>query len=263
MLSFILALVAMVAYLTSSIRLTRLVLNRQAIGALAGLSLIGLAAHVLGLAVFWLERGGLDFQFLRALSLVSACAMAVLLSTASSRENAGLGLILQPWAAFTIVCEQVSRLGQGGVEVSSLVVGGHVTLSMVALGLFSLATLQALLLALQEAQMKNHQQNVLTDVLPPLDAMETYLFRLVLVGYLMLTAALLSGIAFTIDLAEQHLIHKTVLTILAWIVMAVLLIGRRQFGWRGKTAVRCTVGGYSLLVLGYFGSKFVVEFVLT
>jgi ABC-type uncharacterized transport system permease subunit len=262
MLSFILALVAIAAYATSSTRLARSVVNQQVAESIGGLSAIALAAHCIGLLVFWLEAAALDFQFLRALSLVTACAVGVLLSTKSSRSNAGLGLILQPLAVIAILGEQASRLNQGAVDSVPIAVSGHVLLSVVALGLFSLATLQALLLALQESQIKQRKQNILTQALPPLDSMEIYLFRLLLLGFMILSAALISGMAFTDDLVGQHLIHKTVLTALAWIVMAVLLIGRRQLGWRGKTAVRCTVGGYSLLVLGYFGSKFVLEFVL-
>lgn len=263
MLSFILALVAIAAYFTSSVRLARSVVNQQAALSVDASAVIALGAHCLGLAVFWIEAGALDFQFLRALSVVSACAVALLLATTSSRASAGLGVILYPWAVITIVCEQVSRLGEGSVEVHTLALSSHVLLSMVALGLFSLATLQALLLAVQESQIKQRKQNVLTDSLPPLDSMETYLFRLLLLGFVILSAALLTGMAFTSDLVAQHLIHKTVLTVLAWFVMAVLLVGRRLFGWRGKTAIRCTVGGYGLLVLGYFGSKFVLEFVLS
>ena len=30
-------------------------------------------------------------------------------------------------------------------------------------------------------------------------------------------------------------------------------------GWRGKKAIRWTFGGWVLLLLGYFGSKFVLE----
>lgn len=262
MLSFILALVAIAAYVTSSARLARSVVNQQAAASMGALSAIGLAAHCGGLLVFWLETEALDFQFLRALSLVAACAVAVLLSTESSRSNAGLGLILLPLAAIAVAGEQASRLGDSGGDGVSLAVSSHVLLSVVALGLFSLATLQALLLALQESQIKQRKQNILTEALPPLDSMETYLFRLILLGFVILSAALISGMAFTEDLAGQHLIHKSVLTVLAWIVMAVLLIGRRQLGWRGKTVVRYTVGGYCLLALGYFGSKFVLEFVL-
>ena len=60
----------------------------------------------------------------------------------------------------------------------------------------------------------------------------------------------------------QHLVHKTVLTIIAWILFSILLWGRHQLGWRSQTAVRFTLAGFAMLMLAYFGSKMVLELVL-
>jgi ABC-type uncharacterized transport system permease subunit len=60
----------------------------------------------------------------------------------------------------------------------------------------------------------------------------------------------------------QHLVHKTVLTIIAWVVYGVLVYGRWRFGWRGRTAVRWTLTGMGVLLLAFFGSKFVLEILL-
>jgi len=55
---------------------------------------------------------------------------------------------------------------------------------------------------------------------------------------------------------------KTVLGIAAWLVFAVLLWGRRRFGWRGRVANRWTLGGFVFLWLAYLGSKLVLELIL-
>jgi ABC-type uncharacterized transport system permease subunit len=62
-------------------------------------------------------------------------------------------------------------------------------------------------------------------------------------------------VAFVLD-------HHTVLSILAWLIFGSLLLGRLRFGWRGKTATRWTIGGFIVLLLGYFGWKFVLEVLL-
>jgi ABC-type uncharacterized transport system permease subunit len=46
------------------------------------------------------------------------------------------------------------------------------------------------------------------------------------------------------------------------VVFVVLLWGRFQFGWRGATAVRWYLGGFTFLILAYYGSKFVLELIL-
>ena len=79
---------------------------------------------------------------------------------------------------------------------------------------------------------------------------------------MLLTATLLTGVLFVENLLAQHLVHKTVLSVLSWLAFGALLLGRWRYGWRGATAVRWTLAAMALLVLAFFGSKFVLELVL-
>jgi ABC-type uncharacterized transport system permease subunit len=81
-------------------------------------------------------------------------------------------------------------------------------------------------------------------------------------GFVLLSLALVTGALFLEDIFAQHLVHKTILSIVAWVVFAILLWGRWRFGWRGRTAIRWTIGGFVFLMLAYFGSKFVLELVI-
>ena len=56
--------------------------------------------------------------------------------------------------------------------------------------------------------------------------------------------------------------HKAVFSIMAWIVFAALLLGRRLRGWRGRRATGWLYAGTVLLLLAYAGSRFVLEVVL-
>ena len=99
-------------------------------------------------------------------------------------------------------------------------------------------------------------------VLPPLQLMETMLFELIWLGVIALTLSIGSGIAFIEDIMSQHLMHKTVLSIAAWILFSILLWGRHRLGWRSQLAVRLTVTGFTLLMLAFLGSKLVLELIL-
>jgi ABC-type uncharacterized transport system permease subunit len=92
--------------------------------------------------------------------------------------------------------------------------------------------------------------------------MESMLFEVIWFGLILLTFSILSGIVFLEDIFAQHLVHKTALSIAAWLMFTVLLWGHHQLGWRSKTAVRWTLGGFAILMLGYFGSKLVLELIL-
>ena len=82
------------------------------------------------------------------------------------------------------------------------------------------------------------------------------------IGFALLSLSLLTGVLFLEDIFAQHLVHKTTLSIVAWVVFGVLLAGRVLRGWRGRTALIYTISGFVLLIVGYFGSKLVLEFIL-
>jgi ABC-type uncharacterized transport system permease subunit len=49
---------------------------------------------------------------------------------------------------------------------------------------------------------------------------------------------------------------------MAWLTFALLLTGRARMGLRGLRAVRVLYLGTGLLLLGYAGSRFVLEVIL-
>ena len=133
---------------------------------------------------------------------------------------------------------------------------------MLAYSLLTLASVQAILLAIQDDHLRRRQTGGFIRALPPLQTMESMLFEMIGAGFVLLTLALISGFAFLEDMFAQHLVHKTVLSTLAWLVFGSLLIGRFRYGWRGKTAIIWTLTGFVILILAYFGSKAVLELVL-
>ena len=102
------------------------------------------------------------------------------------------------------------------------------------------------------------------DRLPALLTMERLLFRLIAFGFSLLTLTVLSGIVFSEQLFGMAFRwdHKTVFTLLSWMLFGSLLAGRVWRGWRGKTALRFTLTGFATLLLAYVGSRFVLEVVL-
>jgi ABC-type uncharacterized transport system permease subunit len=93
--------------------------------------------------------------------------------------------------------------------------------------------------------------------------MEKLLFQSLRIGFYLLTLSLITGFIFIDDFFAQHLIHKTVLSLIAWTIFATLIFGRKVFGWRGKQAIGAIQIGFGLLVIAYYGTKFVLERLLT
>ncbi|WP_419186772.1 cytochrome C assembly family protein [Caldimonas caldifontis] len=133
----------------------------------------------------------------------------------------------------------------------------HWVLGIASYGLFGAAVLHAGLLTNAERQMRQHRG--LSQPTPlglPLLRLEKLTFRFVAAGFAVLSAALLMGWWFA---QPWRWDHKTVFSLLAWLVFAGLLAGRQGFGWRGRKATRWLYTGAGLLLLAYVGSRFVVE----
>ena len=138
----------------------------------------------------------------------------------------------------------------------------HILISIVAYSLLSIAAVQALLLTVQDHHLRNKKPGGFIRALPPLQSMETLLFQIIAFGFVLQSLSLVTGFVFLENMMAQHLVHKTILSIIAWAVFGILLWGRWQFGWRGRTAIRWTLGGFVLMVLGYLGSKMVLEIII-
>jgi ABC-type uncharacterized transport system permease subunit len=138
----------------------------------------------------------------------------------------------------------------------------HVFISIIAYSILALAMAQALLITCQDYHLKRHQLTSIISRLPPLETMEGFLFQLLISGFLLLTLALITGAFFLEDIFKQHVVHKTVLSIVAWLIFSVLLAGHYFFGWRGRTITRWTLAGFFILAVSFFGSKFVLEVIL-
>jgi ABC-type uncharacterized transport system permease subunit len=140
----------------------------------------------------------------------------------------------------------------------------HLLISLLAYSLFTIASLQALMLAVLERRLHGGALPTYLQSLPPLLTMERLLFRIITAGFLLLTLTLGSGMLFSEELFGRPLqfTHKVIFGILAWLIFAALLAGRQLYGWRGRVALRWTLAGFLALVLAYIGSKFVLEVIL-
>jgi ABC-type uncharacterized transport system permease subunit len=97
--------------------------------------------------------------------------------------------------------------------------------------------------------------------------LERLMFRFVLIGFVLLTFTLIAGFVFGEELYGAAGVHwkwdhKTVFSVLSWLSFGALLVGRHQFGWRGRRAVRVLYAGAAFLLFAYAGSRFVLEVIL-
>jgi ABC-type uncharacterized transport system permease subunit len=140
----------------------------------------------------------------------------------------------------------------------------HLAIAMLAYSLFTFAALHALLMMVAERNLHRQHTVLRLPDFPPLIDMELLLFRIIGLGFVLLTLTLASGILFSEQLFHKALLfnHKNVFTIISWLIFGALLAGRKVYGWRGRIAIRWTLSGFAVLMLAYVGSKFVLEVLL-
>jgi len=223
---------------------------------------VALVAHISSLTYeTWIDQG-VDFSFFHIASLISSIIALFLLIASLSKPVEKLGIALFPMAALMLVLDFVFPSNVQTAHHDSFAMNVHILSSIIAFSLLTIAAFQSLLLILQNKQLKNHNPGRLMLAFPSLQIMESLLFQMISLGLFFLSTSLISGFIFIDDLFAQHLVHKTLLSILAWFVFSGLLLGRWRYGWRGKTAIRWTLYGFVLLLLAYFGSKLVLELIL-
>lgn len=217
-----------------------------------------------GLLYVGLVQDGLNLGLTNAFAIVAWAVVLLFWLAALGKPIETLGIVVLPIAALTVWLEWRWPSAAAPLPVASALLFVHIIVSLLAYSLLSLAVVQSLVLALQERQLHRKPAGGILRGLPPMQTMESLMFQMIGIGFLLLTLTVISGVFFSEQVFGKPLrfTHHIVLSILAWLTFATLLFGRLRFGWRGRHAVRWTLMGFSLLVLAYFGSKFVFEIVI-
>ena len=135
----------------------------------------------------------------------------------------------------------------------------HILISLFAYGLLTVGAIVAVYAVVQDQRLRAGRLSPVNQLFAPLETNERLLYGIAAAGFLALLLAVFSGFVFVDDLFAQHLVHKTVLSLLALLLFGILLAGRQFAGWRGRRAVSLYLWGFVTLGLAYFGSRYILE----
>jgi ABC-type uncharacterized transport system permease subunit len=231
--------------------------------AVSWLAPAALALHAGALLGAVVQDGNLTLGVTEALSMFAWQAAVLLWVLCLVQPVQVLAVAIYPLAAVAALWAALWPTSVAAIPLADWKIQLHVVLSLFSAGFLTLAAAQAVTLAVQERLLHGKGPTALVETLPPLQTMEHLLFLMIGLGFFMLSLSLLSGLLFVDDLMAQHLAQKTVLSLAAWATFGGLLWGRWRWGWRGRTAIRWALTGYGVLILAYFGSKLVLEQILS
>ena len=225
---------------------------------------VAIGAHGLGLYLAQFSGDGMRFSFAIAISAMLWLAAAIYwIENLRSRLESIQALVLALAGLSSLLPIAFDKTHSLPLA-HSLGFRLHFVAGMAAYSLFALAALQAFFLNIAERRLHNRSISRGVAAFPPILVLEFMLFRMVSVGFLLLTAAVGSGLLFSDQLFGKPLSfdHKTLFALVSWMIFAALLAGRHYFGWRGKIAQRWLFSGFFALLLAYVGSRFVLEIIL-
>ncbi|MCD6735411.1 MAG: cytochrome c biogenesis protein CcsA [Burkholderiaceae bacterium] len=237
------------------------------------LMLVGLALHAGTLYAAIHGEGGWHFGFAPILSATLWIGVAVMWIEGLSVRVEALRSVVLPVAALSVPLPLLFPGLDLSAQATRPLFLPHLLIGTLAYGVLAMAALHALLMTAAERALHGGARAAgasgspfarFLEDLPPLLVLERILFRFIGLGFALLTLTAFSGVLFSEEIFGQPLRfdHKTVFSLVAWTVFAVLLLGRRLRGWRGRTALRLTFGGFVLLLLAYVGSRLVLEVIL-
>ena len=205
----------------------------------------------------WQLAGGADLHFFAALSLVGLGMAALTALYGAWGRMQALGVVVFPLGAATLLADAATA--GAATSVADWRLQLHAWCALLAYATLAVAALLAVMLWLQERALRRRDYDRWLRALPPLVELESLLFRTIAVGFVLLSATLLTGFLFVEDMLAQHLAHKTFFSVASWIAFGLLLFGHWRWGWRGRKAARWTLVAMLLLVLAFFGTKFVFD----
>ncbi len=220
------------------------------------LGLLGLITHAY-LLHQWIDvPGGQNLTFFNALSQVIWIAAVIVWLMSLFRPLVNLGMILYPVAALSIIMVMAFS---GTYIINTLAEPKrlfHILLSFLSISILIVAAIQAVLLALLERALRKKHAHPMMEALAPLQKMESLLFQLIALGFIILSSVIYTGFDFYPDIFSHALWHHMVLAIASWLVLGILLLGRWFFGWRGFMAVRISLMGIGLILVAFITGHF-------
>lgn len=224
---------------------------------------LALIFHAIALYPNLMTDYGLNFNIFNSISLTGVFFLAFFLLFSLYRPILILGLLAAPTAFIALTLGYFGQVAYQPIDNITPLLSVHIILSFAAYCVLLMSAIQAIIFRLQIRELKHQTiHRFWVNKLPPLQSMESLLFDMILLGFVLLSFALCVGFLVTYDIIAQHIAHKLFFSALSWCVFGWLIFGHYKYGWGGKRASNMTIYGFLLLLVGFVGSKAVLELVL-
>lgn len=262
---FFIYLIGALSYASIGIYLYHCLTRAKAINQTLVMAVLGFAfcCHAFLLYPNIATQYGLNFNLFNTLSLSGLFLLLFFMGFSLYRPIISLGLLAAPTALLGMSAGVFGKAAYAPLIGIPLLLESHIILSFAAYCVLLMAAVQAVMLKLQLRELKHQTiHRFWVGKLPALQTMEELLFDMLLLGFVLLSLALGLGLSATYDVRAQHLTHKLAFSVVSWLLFGGLIIGHYKNGWTIKRATNMTLYGFTLLAIGFIGTKAVLELIL-
>lgn len=224
---------------------------------------VAIVTHLIAIILILQAAGFQRFNMASTLLIIAALLSVFNFARGLRPEAMLLRPVISAFALLSIAIALVTPLHAGRPITVQPGVTLHIGLSLLAFSILVLAALYSVQLLYVNRLLKQRKAKALSENLPPLMTVENYFFKLLTIGTGVLTLAIVSGFLFLETMFAPGQMHKTVLSIVAWLTFNGILITHYWRGMRGKRAVIFTLIASFILILAYYGSRFVRDVLLS
>ena len=136
----------------------------------------------------------------------------------------------------------------------------HVLTCFLSYACFACAFCLGIMYLLQERQLKSKHTGKLFKILPSLEVMDTINYNMVLFGFILLSAGIITGSIW----AQRAWGNwwswdpKETWSFITWLIYAAYLHSRFNTGWRGKKTAILSIAGFVSVIFTYLGVSFLL-----
>lgn len=251
---------AILGYLAGALLYLLFVVSKMPrVGAIAtGATLAGFAAHSLShlLQMYAQGRPPMVNPY-DSLSLFAWAVVFIYLVFEFRYQHRVMGAFVLPLAflAASGAAAVPERMAALPPRLQGLGLSVHVVLAIFGNAAFALTFCVGLMYLLQERQLKSRHPGPVR--LPSLELLDEVGVKSVMIGFPLLTLALISGSAWAEYSRGSFLtLHpREVWAIVSWLIYAGLLYARVSAGWRGRKAAVLAILGFCLVLFTFIGVK--------
>ncbi len=257
--------IAFVAYLLATVAILSRLFHPQGpnLNLVLVFAIVAIVTHLFNDAQLLFSQEVINFSLPNVISLVSLIiTITISIVALRSKVNLLLPVIYGFAGIWQLVMIFIPKVDSIPLVAEKVILVSHISLALIAYCILIIATLYAFQVAYINIKLKNKNLTAVVH-LPPLMQVEKQLFIILTVGTVTLFASELIGLLFLDGFFAKDNIHKTTLSLIAFLIYTIILFGHFKQGWRGHRVLILTISASAILTLSYFGSRFVKEFLLS